>query len=140
MHTLALSSEHLREFLISCLNFEKKSFILHKYSRDISSRHAAYVFWNLTVFQCISNVKYCSRGILDRKGYIRMKRGSEFVSALKRRFILHFELKAYSRHWNKRSPWNNRSTPLKNFHVTISLLFYINCSHFLIFFFFNFFF
>ena len=34
----------------------------------------------------------------------------------------------YSRLWNKRSPWNNRSPPppLKNFHITILLLFYIN--------------
>ena len=70
VHTLALSSEHLTEFLISCLNFEKKVVfyinILEMF--HISNRHAAYVFWNLTVFQCISNVKYCSRGILDRKG------------------------------------------------------------------------
>ena len=33
----------------------------------------------------------------------------------------------YSRLWNKRSPWNNRSPPpLKIFHILILLLFYIN--------------
>ena len=32
----------------------------------------------------------------------------------------------FSRLWNKRSPWNNHSPPLKNFHITILILFYIN--------------
>ena len=32
----------------------------------------------------------------------------------------------YSRLWNKRSPWNNRSPPLKNFHIMILILFYTN--------------
>ena len=70
IETLALNSEHLREFLISRLNFEKKVvfYINILEMSHISNRHVAYVFWNLTVFQCISNVKYCSRGILDRKG------------------------------------------------------------------------
>ena len=32
----------------------------------------------------------------------------------------------YSRLWNKHSPWNNRSPPLRNFHIMILTLFYIN--------------
>ena len=32
----------------------------------------------------------------------------------------------YSRLWNRRSPWNNHSPPLKNFHIMILILFYIN--------------
>ena len=32
----------------------------------------------------------------------------------------------YSRLWNKRSPLNKHSPPLKNFYITILILFYIN--------------
>ena len=31
-----------------------------------------------------------------------------------------------NRLWNKRTPWNNSSPPLKKFHITILKLFYIN--------------
>ena len=39
-----------------------------------------------------------------------------------------------SRLWIKRTPWNNRSPPLKNFHIMILTLFYINLGILVIFF------
>ena len=36
------------------------------------------------------------------------------------------KLDSYSRLWNKRSPWNKRSTFFLNFHIRILIHFYIN--------------
>ena len=64
--------------------------------------------------------EFIKHGILAPNNFAPESRVSHRV------IYTNINLVMYSRLWNKRSPWNNRSPPLKNFHIMILILFYTN--------------
>ena len=64
----------------------------------------------------------------NTKTYIFLEAFSNRLNKIQLHYFYYqsYNFSLYSRVWNRRTPWNKHSPPLKNFHIRILIHFYIN--------------